>query len=139
MGTTIRFGVSLDDALLDKFDSLCLQQGYKNRSEAVRDLIRNALVQQEWKDLGKEIVGTLTLIYDHHQSDLGQKVTSIQHDALEIIISTLHVHIDECNCMEVLVLRGSGEKIRQTAQRLISTKGIKHGKLNLSTTGKDLV
>ena len=139
MGTTIRFGVSLDEVLLEKFDSLCAENGYKNRSEAVRDLIRNALVQQEWKDLGKEIVGTLTLIYDHHQSDLAQKITSIQHDALEVIITTLHVHIDECNCMEVLVLRGPGEKIRDTAQRLISTKGIKHGKLNLSTTGKDLV
>jgi CopG family nickel-responsive transcriptional regulator len=131
--------VSLDEVLLEKFDSLCAENGYKNRSEAVRDLIRNALVQQEWKDLGKEIVGTLTLIYDHHQSDLAQKITSIQHDALEVIITTLHVHIDECNCMEVLVLRGPGEKIRETAQRLISTKGIKHGKLNLSTTGKDLV
>jgi CopG family nickel-responsive transcriptional regulator len=139
LGTTIRFGVSLDEVLLEKFDSLCAENGYKNRSEAVRDLIRNALVQQEWKDLGKEIVGTLTLIYDHHQSDLAQKITSIQHDALEVIITTLHVHIDECNCMEVLVLRGPGEKIRETAQRLISTKGIKHGKLNLSTTGKDLV
>ena len=139
MGTTIRFGVSLDEVLLEKFDALCAENSYKNRSEAVRDLIRNALVQQEWKDLGKEIVGTLTLIYDHHQSDLAQKITSIQHDALEVIITTLHVHIDECNCMEVLVLRGPGEKIRHTAKRLISTKGIKHGKLNLSTTGKDLV
>jgi CopG family nickel-responsive transcriptional regulator len=79
MGKTIRFGISLDSELLDKFDALCEEKCYQTRSEAIRDLIRNTLVEEEWKDLNKEMVGTLTLVYDHHQSDLAQKITEIQH------------------------------------------------------------
>jgi CopG family transcriptional regulator, nickel-responsive regulator len=139
VGKTIRFGVSLDSDLLDKFDTLTEERCYQTRSEAIRDLIRGCLVEKEWEDLGKEIVGTVTLIYDHHQQDLAQKLTEIQHDALECIVTSLHVHLDHHNCMEVLVLRGPGEQVRSLAQRLSSTKGVKHGKLSLATMGKDLV
>lgn len=138
MGQTIRFGVSLDSDLLEKFDKLCEERCYQTRSEAIRDLIRRDLVQKEWEDHNQEVTGTLTLVYDHHQSELAQKMTEIQHQALHIIITSLHVHIDEHNCMEVLVLRGPVREIRSTAQRLTSTRGVKHGKLSLSTTGKDL-
>ncbi len=140
MGQTIRFGVSLDSDLLEKFDALCEERCYQTRSEAIRDLIRNVLVQKEWEDINKdkEMVGTLTLVYDHHQSDLAQKMTEIQHSALDVIVVSLHVHLDHHNCMEVLVLRGPGPELKTTAERLIATKGVKHGKLTLSTTGQDL-
>ena len=138
MGETIRFGVSLDTSLLEKFDKLCEQRSYQTRSEAIRDLIRKELVQMEWEDHNQEVTGTLTMVYDHHKSDLAQKMTEIQHQALDLIITSLHVHIDEHNCMEVLVLRGPAKEIRSISERLTSTRGIKHGKLNLSTTGKDI-
>ncbi len=139
MGGTIRFGISLDSDLLEKFDRLCQERNYPTRSEAIRDLIRNELVQEEWQDENQEVAGTLTLVYDHHQSDLAQKMIEIQHSALEVIISTLHVHIDHRNCMEVLVLKGAVRDINDISRRLTSTRGIKHGKLSLSTTGKDLI
>jgi CopG family nickel-responsive transcriptional regulator len=138
MGQTIRFGVSLDSDLLEKFDALCEERCYQTRSEAIRDLIRNTLVQKEWEDLNREMVGTLTLVYDHHQSDLAQKMTEIQHSSLDVIVTALHIHLDHHNCMEVLILRGPGQEIKNTAERLISTKGVKHGKLSLATTGQDL-
>lgn len=139
MGRTIRFGVSLDSDLLEKFDALCDDRCYQTRSEAIRDLIRNTLVQQEWEDTEREIAGTLTLVYDHHKSDLAQRLTEIQHDAHDIIITSLHVHLDHHNCLEVLVLKGPGQQVRTLSQRLVSTKGVKHGKLSLTTTGQDLV
>lgn len=139
MGKTIRFGVSLDSDLLDKFDLLCEEQSYQTRSEAIRDLIRNTLVKKEWEDTDREIAGTLTMVYDHHQSQLAQRLTELQHEAHEVIMSSLHVHLDHHNCLEVLVLKGSGEVVRRLGQKLISTKGVKHGKLSLTTTGEDLV
>jgi CopG family nickel-responsive transcriptional regulator len=138
VGDTIRFGVSLDSELLEKFDKLCQERCYQTRSEAIRDLIRKDLVQKQWEDHNQEVTGTLTLVYNHHQSDLAQKMTEIQHEALDIIITSLHVHIDKHNCMEVLVLRGPVKEVRSIAQRLTSTRGVKHGKLSFSTTGKDL-
>jgi CopG family nickel-responsive transcriptional regulator len=138
MGETIRFGVSLDSDLLERFDRICEERCYQTRSEAIRDLIRKELVQKEWENQNQEVTGTLTLVYNHHQSDLAQKMTEIQHQALDIIITSLHVHIDAHNCMEVLVLRGPVKDVRSVARRLTSTRGIKHGKLSLSTTGKDL-
>lgn len=138
MGKTIRFGVSLDSDLLEKFDALCDERSYQTRSEAIRDLIRNMLIQKEWEDVGGETAGTLSMVYDHHQSDLAQKLTELQHDYLDIIVASLHVHLDHNNCMEILVLRGIGERLRELGQKLTSTKGVKHGKLNLTTTGKNL-
>jgi len=139
MGETIRFGVSLDLDLLSRFDHLCSEKSYQTRSEAIRDLIRNALVQQQWEDESQETVGVLSLVYDHHQSDLTKKLTRIQHDALDLVITSLHVHLDHDNCLEVLILRGAGRDIRHMAQKLSSTKGVKHGNLNMATTGKDLL
>ena len=138
MGKTIRFGVSLDSDLLDRFDTLCDGRGYQNRSEAVRDLIRNALVQQEWEDGDKEVAATLTLVYDHHKSDLAQRITTAQHDAHHLIVTTLHVHLDHHNCLEVLVIKGPGRDVRALGQQLVSTKGVMYGKLSLATTGQDL-
>ncbi|WP_461211114.1 nickel-responsive transcriptional regulator NikR [Desulfocurvus sp. DL9XJH121] len=139
MGKTIRFGVSLDSDLLDKFDALCEEQSYQTRSEAIRDLIRNTLVKKEWEDTDREIAGTLTMVYDHHQSQLAQRLTELQHEAHEVILSSLHVHLDHSNCLEVLVLKGQGEVVRRLGQKLISTKGVKHGKLSLTTTGEEII
>lgn len=139
MGKTIRFGVSLDSELLDKFDKLCGEKSYQTRSEAIRDLIRNMLVEKEWDDTDGEMAGTLSLVYDHHQSGLSQRLTELQHDSHHLIMSTLHVHLDHDNCLEVMVLKGNGKDIKELAQRLISTKGVKHGKLGLTTTGDELV
>jgi CopG family transcriptional regulator, nickel-responsive regulator len=138
MGKTIRFGVSLDSELLEKFDALCDERSYQTRSEAIRDLIRNVLIQKEWEDVKGETAGTLSMVFDHHQSDLAQKLTELQHDYLDIIVASLHVHLDHNNCMEILVLRGIGERLRDLGQKLTSTKGVKHGKLTLTTTGKNL-
>ena len=133
-----RITITLEEDLLAEVDALSQQRGYASRSEAIRDLIRGTLVQKEWEDLNKEMVGTLTLVYDHHHSDLAQKMTEIQHSSLDVIITSLHIHLDHHNCMEVLILRGPGQDIKATAERLISTKGVKHGKLTLATTGQDL-
>ncbi|MCA1945146.1 MAG: nickel-responsive transcriptional regulator NikR [Desulfovibrio sp.] len=139
MGQTIRFGVSLDSDLLEKFDALCEERCYQTRSEAIRDLIRNTLVQKEWEDTDNVVAGTLTLVYDHHKSDLAQRLTELQHDHHDVIISTIHAHLDHDNCLEVLILKGPGKDVQALGQKLISTKGVKHGKLNLTTTGKDIV
>lgn len=138
-GKVIRFTVSLDEELLAKFDELCDERSYQTRSEAVRDLIRNTLVSKEWDDSDREIAGTLSMVYDHHTSDLTQKLVEIQHEDHELILSTLHVHLDHHNCLEVLVLKGPGKRVKALGSKLISTKGVKHGKLSLTTTGKDLL
>ncbi len=138
MGETIRFGVSLDSDLLDRFDALCKEKSYQTRSEAIRDLIRSMLVQRQWENAEGEVAGTLTLVYDHHQSGLAQKLTELQHDSHEVILSTMHVHLDHHNCLEVLVLKGPAEIIKALGQKLISTKGVKHGNLCLTTTGQEL-
>jgi len=138
MGETIRFGVSIQDKLLARFDSLITQQGYLNRSEAIRDLIRNALVEE---DLGKdeeESVGTISMVYDHHTRELSDKLTEQQHSHHKEIISSMHVHLDHNNCLEVVVAKGMTKDIKHLAQELIGTKGVKHGKLMATTTGKNL-
>jgi len=139
MGKTIRFGVSLNSDLLDKFDALCEERSYPNRSEAIRDLIRGVLVEKE-QQLGEaEIAAVLTLVYDHHFSDLSQRLVEIQHEEHDVILTTVHVHLDHHNCLEVLILKGAGDAIKRLADKLIATKGVKHGKLTLTTTGQGLV
>ncbi|MDR1489016.1 MAG: nickel-responsive transcriptional regulator NikR [Desulfovibrio sp.] len=138
MGSTIRFGVSLDSDLLESFDELSRASGYQTRSEAIRDLIRKSLVQQEWENSDAESAATLTLVYDHHKSDLAQRITSAQHDAHELIVTTLHVHLDHHNCLEVLVLKGPGAELLELGRRLIAVKDVKFGKLSLATTGENL-
>jgi len=138
MGETIRFGVSLDSDLLEKFDALCKEKSYQTRSEAIRDLIRGMLVQRQWDTCQGEVAGTLTMVYDHHQSGLAQRLTEQQHDNHEVILSTMHVHLDHHNCLEVLVLKGEAETIKTLGQKLISTKGVKNGHLVLTTTGQEI-
>ncbi len=136
--TITRFGVSLDDSLLKRFDRLIDQKGYANRSEAIRDLIRNNLVKEEW-DIGtKETVGTITLVFSHHTRELPDVLTELQHNNHASIVSSLHVHLDQHNCLEVLVVRGKGNIIKKLADKLIGTKGVKHGKLTLATTGEEI-
>ncbi|TAJ09674.1 MAG: nickel-responsive transcriptional regulator NikR [Nitrospirae bacterium] len=137
MKKLVRFGVSLDHHLLDDFDRLIAGKNYATRSEALRDLIRDNLVGQEW-DENKDTVGTITLVYDHHVRDLTEKLTDIQHDYQRLILSAMHVHLDHAHCLEVLAVRGKGREIRKIADRLIATKGVKHGKLTMTTTGKGL-
>ncbi len=139
MSEVVRFGVSTDERLLSRFDDLIAQKGYVNRSEAVRDLIRNALVDDEWAQGTAQAVGTVTLVYDHHSSDLSDKLTQSQHSHHEEIVSTLHIHLDHHNCLEVVVLRGVASDIKRIADGLIGTKGVKHGKFVASTTGDGLV
>ena len=139
MGKTIRFGVSLNSDLLDKFDVLCEERSYPNRSEAIRDLIRGVLVEKEQQVTGAEIAAVLSLVYDHHFSDLSQRLVEIQHDEHDVILTSVHVHLDHHNCLEVLILKGAGDAIKRLADRLIATKGVKHGKLTLTTTGQGLV
>lgn len=138
MAGVVRFGVSIDGRLLERFDRLIAQKGYVNRSEAVRDLVRAALVEEEWRQGGGETVGTVTLVYDHHQSDLADRLTDYQHAHHERIVSTLHIHLDADNCLEVVVLRGPAEELRRLADALIGTKGVRHGKFVATTTGRDL-
>jgi CopG family nickel-responsive transcriptional regulator len=134
-----RFGISMDQRLLDQFDELIGRKGYANRSEAIRDLIRNTLVEDQWTKTDEETVGTVTLVYDHHTRDLADKLTEQQHDHHDLIISTLHAHLDHRNCLEVVVVKGRADQVRHMADTLIGTKGVKHGKLVTTTTGRTLV
>lgn len=136
--TAIRFGVSIDENLLRQFDRLIEEKGYGNRSEAVRDLMRDALVEREWSRDDEETVGTVTLVYNHHTRDLSDKLTEHQHSHHQAIVSVLHVHLDAHNCLEVAVVRGSAQEVRRLADELIGTKGVKHGKLVMTTTGSNL-
>ena len=139
MAKTVRFGVAIDDDLLWKFDRVVDRKGYENRSEAIRDLIRNLLVEEEWAAGDEETVGTITLVYDHHVHDLQDNLTDLQHNLHEDIISSIHVHLDAHNCLEVLIVKGKSGDIKAAADRLIGTKGVKHGRLTMTTTGKELV
>jgi CopG family nickel-responsive transcriptional regulator len=136
--TAARFSVSLPPALLTQFDAMSADRGYDNRSLAIADMIRAQLVDfQQRMDTG-EIAGTITLVYDHHKPHLQASLTNIQHDHHEVILSTVHVHLDHHNCLEVLIVRGRASIIRKIADELIAAKGVKHGKLTVTTTGKDL-
>jgi len=137
MPKLFRFGISLEKDLLDKFDQLIREKNYTNRSEAFRDLIREDLVKAEWKK-NKEIVGAITLIYDHHKRELVNKLMDIQHNFGGIIISSQHIHLDHNNCLEIIAIKGSSKEAQKLADSLKSVKGVKHGTLSLSTTGKDI-
>ncbi len=132
MGELARIGVAIDEDLLKKFDALNARRGYTNRSEAFRDLIRDALIEDRAAAPDNEVVGTLTLVYDHHVRLLQERLTHMQHDHYGEIISTLHVHLDHHHCLEVLVLRGKSSRVRQIADKLIATKGVQHGRLTLT-------
>jgi CopG family nickel-responsive transcriptional regulator len=140
MGELVRFSVSVEDDLLESFDRLIERQGYGNRSEALRDLMRDALVRAHLDERPKaaDVLGTLTIVYDHHATDLADRLTALQHDHYRLIISVLHVHISHDDCMEVIVLRGPARRVRALADALISIKGVKHGRLFLTVPAKKI-
>jgi CopG family nickel-responsive transcriptional regulator len=133
-----RFGVSIDTKLLTQFDELIENKGYTNRSEAIRDLIRDYLVEEEWRTAEGQAVGTITLVYNHHLREMSDKLTDLQHQFHEQIVSVLHVHLDAHNCLEVLVVKGNKAEIQMITGRLSSIKGVKHCKLVTTTTGENL-
>ena len=137
MSKTIRFSVSIEQELIEMFDALCKERGWTNRSEAIRDAIRQQLVKKEWES-GDEVVGVITLLYDHHVPSLSKRLTEIQHHEIGIVISTTHVHIDEANCLEYLAVRGEAREIEQLAHRLTGLKGVKHGQLAGTSTGRKI-
>jgi CopG family nickel-responsive transcriptional regulator len=130
--------VAIDTGLLERFDRLIAGRGYTNRSEAFRDMIREELVEQSWESPESHVVGTVTLVYDHHARLLGEKLTGIQHEYHRSVLSTLHVHLDHDLCLEVIVIRGKAGAVRSLADALISTKGVKHGQLTLTTSGAEI-
>lgn len=133
-----RFGVSLKEDLLNKFDLLLAEEGYSSRSEAIRDLIRDALVRREWINEETEIAGVTTLVYNHHEHELAQKLTDVQHRNYGLIIASLHAHLDEHNCLEAVMLKGKAGEVKRIADGLISTRGVKHGQFVATTTGTGL-
>lgn len=134
----VRFGVSLEKPLLQRFDALIRERQYTNRSEALRDLIRRELVVRQWRE-GQEVAGAITLIYDHHKRDVLARVTDIQHDFQELIISTQHIHLDHDNCLEIIAARGKAGEVQRLADALTSVKGVRHGTLNMSSTGREIL
>jgi CopG family transcriptional regulator, nickel-responsive regulator len=138
MSELTRIGVAIDKDLLESFDALIGSRAYPNRSEAFRDLIRRELAEESAAKPDQEVVGSLTLVYDHHVRMLSDKLLDMQHDHYEEILSTLHVHLDHHNCLEVLLIRGPAANVRAIADRLISTKGVRHGKLTIAATTKGL-
>jgi CopG family nickel-responsive transcriptional regulator len=135
MGDLVRTGLSLERELLEKFDTTINRRGYQNRSEAIRDLIREHLVE-EAADENKVIVGTLTLVYDHHQPNLSAKLIEAQHEAASKVLAATHVHLDHHHCLEVVILKGRSREVKSLADRILSLRGVKHGQLTVTTTGK---
>ncbi len=133
-----RFSVSIPPKLLGQFDQLVREKGYKNRSLAIADLMRAGLVEHHQQMGSEEIAGTITLVYDHHKQHVQAALTDIQHDYHDAIVSTLHVHLDHHNCLEVLVVRGKAAQIKKIADELLTAKGVKHGKLTVTTTGREM-
>jgi CopG family nickel-responsive transcriptional regulator len=137
MGTT-RFGVSMEDVLLGKLDAMVREKGYPNRSEAIRDLVRRNIVDDEWSDTGGDIIGVLVIVFDHHKRELSSKLLKKEHHWAGSILSTLHLHLDHDNCLEVKVIRGGAQEVRDFADEMISMKGIKYGTLVRATAGGEL-
>jgi CopG family nickel-responsive transcriptional regulator len=134
LSSLFRFGVSLERTLIEKFDRYIRERNYTNRSEALRDLIRQELIKKEWVE-GDDVAGAVTLIYDHHRKDLLNKITHIQHHFQKLIISTQHIHLDHDNCLEIVAVRGSAVEAQRLADTLKSIKGVKHSTLAMSSTG----
>jgi CopG family transcriptional regulator, nickel-responsive regulator len=138
VGQLVRFGVSMDDRLLETLDAIARRRGYTNRSEAIRDLVRAEQVRESWERQSGPVVATLTLVYDHHVPEVGERLVALQHDHEDIVHSTMHVHLSHRMCLEVIVLKGKARDIQQLADRLTAARGVKHGRL-VATTGEDLV
>lgn len=135
----MRIGVSLPDNLLGRFDEIITKRGYSSRSEGIRDAIRNYILHYEWmNEVEGERIGIITIIYDHEQRGLVSNLTSIQHDFMNLIQSSVHVHLDHDNCLEIIMLRGNGKEVKEVAEKMMSLKGVKHVKLTTVTPGKEL-
>jgi CopG family transcriptional regulator, nickel-responsive regulator len=137
MGDLARIGVSLEHDLLKWFDEAISKKNYDNRSEAIRDLIRDQMVAEEI-DKNKVVVGTLTVVYDHHRPNLTEKLVEVQHRAGGRVLAATHVHLDHHNCLEVIIMKGRGGELRDLANGILSLRGVKHGQLVVTSTGKDL-
>jgi CopG family nickel-responsive transcriptional regulator len=137
MGDLVRTGVSLDQDLLKQFDAAIAKIGYQNRSEAIRDLIRDRLVAEEI-NANKVVAGTLTIVYDHHRPNLTEKLVEAQHHAGGKVLAATHVHLDHHNCLEVVIIKGRGGELSDLANKILSLRGVKHGQLVVTSTGKDL-
>jgi len=135
MSDLTRIGVAIESDLLREFDALAARKGYGSRSEAFRDLIRDGLVRDQWSSGAGLVVGTITLVYDHHVRLLAERLTDVQHGVHRAILSTLHVHLDHDHCLEVIVIKGRAARVREVADRLISMKGVKHGRLTVTSAG----
>ena len=132
MAELVRFGVSMEERLLRDFDRMIMRRKWANRSEAIRDLVRRELIQSQWQEAGRRVVGTVTMLYDHHKRELPEKIIDMQHRHSAEALSSLHIHLDERNCLEVVVVRGKAAEVRALADSLIGTKGVKHGELVMS-------
>ena len=137
MGDLVRTGLSLERELLERFDAAINRKGYQNWSEAIRDLIREHLVE-EAADENKVIVGTLTMVYDHHQPNLSAKLIEAQHEAASKVLAATHVHLDHHHCLEVVILKGRSGEVKSLADWILSLRGVKHRQLTVTTTGKHL-
>ncbi|MBN1885887.1 MAG: nickel-responsive transcriptional regulator NikR [Candidatus Krumholzibacteriota bacterium] len=135
---TTRFGVSMDDALLAALDGLVERRRYPNRSEAIRDLVRGALVEREWEAAAGEVIGVLVIVFDHHQRELSARMLEREHDRPGASIATLHLHLDHHNCLEAKIIRGTPEEVRAIADELIALKGVKFGRLIPATAGRNI-
>lgn len=132
-----RFSISLEKKLLEKFDKYISVRKYTNRSEAIRDLIREAFVREEW-DSDKDVFGVITFVFDHHQPKVQDKITELQHDYYEDVVSTTHVHIDHHNCLEVVIVTGKAKKVLQLYESIKALRGVKNANISMSTTGGNL-
>jgi CopG family nickel-responsive transcriptional regulator len=133
-----RFGVSLEKDLLAQFDKALGRRGFENRSDGIRRLIRDMLVTDEWKDEGQDVVGSVSLVYDHDTLDLAKRLTRIQHESHTLIVSSMHVHLDAHHCLETLVIRGKPREVQRVADRLIHARGVLHGALFRTSLGRHL-
>jgi len=138
MGVLTRIGIALDSELLQRFDRSIEKSGYTNRSEAFRDLIRDRLVRERTAEPGATVVGTITLIYDHHAHGIGEKLTEAQHENHDLVVSTMHAHLDHDSCLEVLMVHGTAARVGEFADRLIGLKGVQHGRLVMTVPAQAL-
>jgi CopG family nickel-responsive transcriptional regulator len=134
----VRFGVSIEEKLLAKFDTHISEKGYVNRSEAIRDFIRDVLLEQRIENPETESFGTLTIIYNHHHGEISDRLNNVQHDFFQNIVSTTHIHLDSHNCLEVLILKGKAGNIKSLADMILSIKNVKHGKFVIASTETDI-
>lgn len=137
MSQLVRFGVSLEKGLLDRFDAQVAERGFASRSEAFRDLIRTTLIEKEWAE-GEDVAGAITLVYDHRRKDLLARMTDIQHEYHHLIISNQHIHLDHNHCLEIIAVRGKAGDVRRLADSLRTVRGVKHGTISMNSAGREL-